>query len=293
MCFIRRVRAGWIALLVLTTGALACHSPIDSPRAPDAATTTSPKPPPAKPSAVATAVANDSPEQGSERVTVTALEVPGFEPAVVVAPPKTRGRAPVLVVGHGAGGRPEPHCDRYAEIVNGRGFVLCTRGHVANKYLPFEERGYYYDGHIELGKEVEAALAALGARYPERADLERPVYAGFSQGAAMGILYFEQGGAKATGTRGVLMVDGGAELFNVGVSEKLRAAGVERIAIVCGQASCERGARRSVPWIRQAGLEVFSAYARGAGHTTGGAVAPLVEQAWSFLTEGDARWQAP
>ncbi len=293
MCLTRRIGGWWTALVAMTAWAAGCSAPVEPARAAKAETssashaTTSVSETAAAPSAP---LAPPASEPDADRGETTALDVPGFEPAVLVEPPKRRGRAPVLVVGHGAGGRPEPHCERYADIVKGRGFVLCTRGHVANRYLPFEERGYYYDGHIELGKEVESALAALSRRYPDRVDLERPLYAGFSQGAAMGILYFEQGGAKKTGIRGILMVDGGAELFNVGVATKLRAAGMERVAIVCGQASCQRGARRSVPWIRQAGVEAFNAYARGAGHTTGGAVAPLVEEAWTFLTEGDARW---
>jgi pimeloyl-ACP methyl ester carboxylesterase len=232
------------------------------------------------------------PEPEPVAETVESLPVPSFEPAVVVTASK-RGAAPVLVVGHGAGGRPEPHCDRYRQIVRGRAFILCTRGHVQNKFLPEEERGYYYDGHFELGREVRVALAALKERYGDRIDLARPVYAGYSQGAAMGILYLEQGGAAETNVAKILLVDGGADLFSVGLAKKLKGAGVSKIAIVCGQASCQRGARKSAPFIEQGGVEARTSYAAGAGHTYEGSVAPLVEQALAWLVEDDPRWGSP
>jgi hypothetical protein len=220
---------------------------------------------------------------------VEALEVPGFPPAVVVTPSHDRP-APVVIVAHGAGGRPEPHCDRYRQLVKGRAFILCTRGRASNKHLPEPERGYFYDGHPELGKEVRLALAALGDRYGARVDLQRTLYGGYSQGATMGILYLQQGGAPETKVAGVLLVEGGAAEWTVGVAKKLASEGVRKVAIVCGQVKCARAANTSRPWLEKGGLAVRVSYAQAGGHTYGGDVAPLVEAAFAWLIEGDERF---
>lgn len=223
---------------------------------------------------------------------VEALEVPGF-PASVVVLPTTRGKAPVLIVAHGAGGRPEPHCDFYRKLVRGRGFILCTTGRSMDALLPESERGYFYDGHIELGKELRAAVAALERTYGDRVDLDHRVYAGFSQGATMGILALQQGAAPDARVRGVLLVEGGWAEWTVALARKLASEGVRRVAIVCGRPVCKEEGDRSAGWIRRGGLEAQVLHAPGAGHTYGGAVAPLVGDAWRFIVEDDPRWADP
>lgn len=219
------------------------------------------------------------------------LAVPGYDPAVVVTPSRT-GPAPVAVVTHGAGGSPEPHCARYAALARGRGFVLCTRGRPLNKHLPQDQRGHFYDGHHELGREVVAALGALVETFGPRVDPDRVVYAGYSQGAAMGILYLQQGGAAAARVGSILLVEGGAGDWSIGLAAKLKREGVAKVALVCGVASCNQSARKSRVWIEKGGLDVRAAYAAGAGHTYGGAVVPLVDEAWAWLTADDERWAA-
>jgi hypothetical protein len=221
---------------------------------------------------------------------VEALDVPGYLPSVLVAPADRGAPAPVVVVTHGAGGRPEPHCARYAELSRGEAFVLCTRGRTMNATLPPDDRGYFYDGHIELGNEVEAALGALASAYGARADLDAITFAGFSQGASMGILFLEQGGARAAHVRRILLVEGGAGDWTIDLASRLAKDGVDRVAIVCGQRSCHEKSERSMRWIEKAGLAAFSRYAEGAGHTDGGAVRPLVDEAWAWLVDGDERF---
>lgn len=220
-----------------------------------------------------------------------ALEVPTFEPSLVITPSTDRPGRPLVIVAHGAGGRPEPHCARYAELVRGRGFILCTRGRPTNKHLPPEQRGYFYDGHVELGVEVRAALAALSTRYGAWVDVSSTVYAGYSQGATMGILYLQQGGAMDAHIARILLVEGGSAEWTIGLSAKLAKEGVDKVAIVCGQASCRRAANQSKNWIERGGLKLSSTYAEGAGHVYDGPIAPLVEDAWSWLIETDPRWQ--
>lgn len=220
-----------------------------------------------------------------------ALDVPGFLPSVLVLP-TTSEPAPVVIVAHGAGGRPEPHCDVYRELVRGRGFILCTRGRTIDRLVPEGERGYFYDGHPELAKELRAALGALVERYGARVDLERSVYAGFSQGAAMGILALQQGVAPDAHVGGVLLVEGGWAEWTVALAEKLAKEGVRRVAIVCGRPVCKEEGDRSIGWMERGGLPGKMLYAPGAGHTYGGAVAPLVAEGWRWIVEDDPRWEA-
>ncbi len=158
-----------------------------------------------------------------------------------------------------------------------------------NQIVPEPVRRFYYDGHIELGKELVSAEHALEGAYGQRVDLADVTFAGYSQGAAMGILYLERGGALEAKVRRVLLVEGGSGEFTIDVAKSLkRGWQLDRIAMVCGQDSCHTRADRSVRWLRQADLDVNATFAPGAGHTSSGAVSPLVEAAWGWLVGGDA-----
>jgi hypothetical protein len=196
-------------------------------------------------------------------------------------------------VTHGAGGRPEPHCDHYDAIVAGRAFILCTAGRPIGKHLPEEERGYFYDGHHELGREVVAAIEAAKARYGSRLDATGAIFAGYSQGASMGLLFLHEKKENAALFSRALFVEGGSADWNVALSERMRDAGLTRVAIVCGQRSCKDSADQSKVWMKRGGLDLRLDYAPGAGHTYGGAVAPLVEAAFAWLIEQDPRFDAP
>lgn len=245
------------------------------------------------PSASAAPLAPPAGAAATERFeeTVEALEVPGFLPSLIVTP-SSGGPSPVVVVAHGAGGAPEPHCDFYRALVRGRAFILCTRGRSIDRFLPEGERGYFYDGHHELGKELRAALDALAARHGARVDRERTVYAGFSQGASMGILALQQGAQTEARAQGILLVEGGFAEWTVALAQKLRDEGARRVALVCGRPVCKEDADRSAGWIRRGGLEVDVLYAEGAGHTYGGEVAPLVADAFQWIVADDPRWRA-
>ena len=160
---------------------------------------------------------------------------------------------------------------------------FARKGRATNTHLPIEQRGYFYDGHVELGREVLAALQALSEHYGNRVDVKDVTFAGYSQGASMGILFLQQGGAHDAHIHRILLVEGGSVDWNVATAEKLKQDGVDKIAIVCGQMSCQEGADRSSLWIRRGGIEVFSRYANGAGHTVEGRVRPLVDEAWAWL----------
>jgi predicted esterase len=219
------------------------------------------------------------------------LPVEGFGSSIVWVPPASAEARPLLVAAHGAGGRPEHHCVRWREVTGGQAFLLCTRGHAMNRFLPPEQQGYFYDGHHELGRETLAALASLESHFEGRVDASGAIYAGYSQGATMGALFLHASSAHGARFSRVAMIEGGSEQWNVPLSQQFRAAGGQRVLFVCGQKSCGTGAERSARYLEQGGVETQVRVAEGGGHTYLGAVGDEVERGFAWLIEGDPRWQ--
>jgi predicted esterase len=213
------------------------------------------------------------------------LAVPGFLPAVVWMPPSRERVYPLLVATHGAGGVPEADCEEWKYWVGTRAFILCPRG---KGIVASGAWGYYYPDHHALDREVVAAVDALrAAPTGARVDTDRAVYTGFSQGATMGALMMRAQGARFPR---LVLVEGGFAEWTVGIARKYRAAGGERVLLVCGTNGCATRARRSAEWLTRAGLEAIAEHAQGAGHTTGGPVADAIGRRLDWVLEGDARW---
>jgi predicted esterase len=218
------------------------------------------------------------------------LAVARHRPAVVSVPLGATDPRPVLVAAHGAGDRPEWQCQFWRAIVEDRAFVLCPRGFPLNSHVPPEQTGYFYPTHHALGREVSEALRALAARFPQHADIEAPVYAGFSQGAIMGALLLPQHPARFA--RAVL-IEGGAGQFqewNRLVAAAWKGRGGQRALLVCGRDPCAAAAEASAGYLRKEGLEARVVLAPGAGHTYGGTVGDEVARAFAWVVEQDARF---
>ena len=218
------------------------------------------------------------------------LPVEGHLPAVVSVPLGATTPLPVLVIAHGAGGRPEPHCDFWRALLGSRGFLLCPRGVRLDTFAEPADQGYFYPDHHALAREVTAALAALRARFGDRLDERRPIYVGFSQGATMGALAFAT--RPALFAR-LVLIEGGvgeSDEWTISGARAFREGGAERVLFACGRPSCFTAAQRSLTYLAKAGLEGRVVHAAGAGHTYGGAVAEAVIGALPWVLEGDPRW---
>jgi predicted esterase len=217
------------------------------------------------------------------RRALEALEVPGFLPALVAAPAGP-GPHPVVVATHGAGGTPDWYCDKLPELLGGSAFVLCPRGRAISRFEP--DGGFYYPDHHALAKELGAALAAFAARYGARADLDGPLFFGFSQGATMGVPILH--GFKF---RAAILVEGGYDGWTVALARAFHAAGGRRVLVACGRASCSKPGRASVQALERGGVGARLVAADGTGHTFGGAVEAGVVEALPWLLEGDDRFR--
>jgi predicted esterase len=252
-------------------------------------------PPPVLP--VATATANAEPTAAAsvapplhEAGSIIELKLPKGEP-VVVSLPLVDGPQPVMVATHGAGGRAITHCRFWRSMVGARGFVVCPRGHPMFGYEPGGNAGYFYDGHPRLDLEIEHALAAVRAHFGERADMKRPIFAGYSQGASMGSMILPKHTAHFA--RAVL-VEGGFGQFqewNIASSRRFHDNGGERVLLACGRFKCLKLARTTASYMRKGGLETRVVYGADAGHTYRDTVERELRTALSWLIEGDDRWQ--
>lgn len=214
------------------------------------------------------------------------LDVVGFLPALVWVPWGIE-RRPLLVAAHGAGGRPEPHCERWQRLVGERAFILCVRGAKTNRSEPLSSSHHYYPDHLWLGRAVDASVAALVAR-EARVDARAAVYAGYSQGAVMGALMLM---TRAERFPRALLIEGQQNDWSVAGAARWKRAGGQRVALACGLLRCAQAQELSRQSLARGGIDVALRYAAGAGHTYGGAVGDRVSELLEWLVADDPRWQ--
>ena len=177
-------------------------------------------------------------EQGPRGLTEVPID--GFLPALVSWPETNQWPQPVLVAAHGAGDSAESQCELWRELLGARGVIVCLRGRAIRKGSP--QHGYYYPDHLALERELLAALESMGQRHAEHADARRLIYAGYSQGAQMGLLMLLGRGALAPR---LLLIEGGSGDWTEKRAATFAKSGGERVALVCGTPGCHANAQRS------------------------------------------------
>ena len=106
----------------------------------------------------------------------------------------------------------------------------------------------------------------------------------------MGALWLHERSNTSLKFARLVLVEGGSGQWNIALSEKAHRNGLEKVLLVCGQASCLETGRESVRYMSQGGIDARLEYATGAGHTDGGHVGERVEGDLAWLFEGDDRW---
>ncbi|HYP77012.1 MAG TPA: hypothetical protein VER12_13685 [Polyangiaceae bacterium] len=213
--------------------------------------------------------------------TLRALEVPGFQPALLFSPAGSKAR-PLVVAAHGAGGSAEWECEYWRRLTYERAFVLCLQG----TPLGGSYSGYFYRDHRALNREFMAAERAARAA-DARILAGSGVYAGFSQGATMGTPILAE---HAAAFPYAVLIEGFTS-WNVPGGRKFVRAGGRRVLLACGSKECAAVAKTSERWLRAAEAQVRSEYAPGAGHTPAGPVMELVASALPWLLADDPNWR--
>jgi hypothetical protein len=211
------------------------------------------------------------------------LPVQGFAAALVSLPLGATARRPVAVVAHGNNDGPEQQCPTYRDLLGDRAFVLCPRG------IPREGEGgrFTYAGDDALDDEIDAALAALRARFPDHVDDGPSLYVGFSLGSHLGVALTSQ---RPSHFPRVILVEGGHDRWTSATANAFTAGGGLRVLFACGQLACAEAARPKAALLEAAGAAARVILAENAGHRSDGPVAALTRDALPWLLEGDPRW---
>lgn len=252
-----------------TAAAAATHrggaaAPALSPAAP-----TPPPPPPAPPPRI------DGPA-------FVEIPVDGHEPAVVAVPVGAPSPQPVVLATHGNYDTPDWQCSTWREILGPERFVLCPRGISRPDSPSRDDVRFTYATNAALEVEIDAALAALRARFGEHVGEGPIVYTGFSLGAIMGVAIAAR--AKHVGRyEAMVLVEGGHDRWTPTTARSFVGAGGRRVLFGCGQASCFLDARRAAAHLERAGAATRIVGVRDAGHSYGGAVSRAIQAAWPFV----------
>ena len=239
----------------------------------------------ATPTLSATVVVESPPAERSlvpapRRSEVASLEVPGFLPAVLLVPAITEAETrPLVAAAHGAGGSPEWECDYWSRLTRDRPFILCLRGTRMGQGM------FYYPNHHALAAELDAAVAAARARYPNIAR-GGGLYAGFSQGASMGSLMIA---TRAAEFPYVVLIEGFTQ-WSQPLARSFAKSGGKAVLWACGTKDCATKATASASALEKIGVRARAETAAGAGHTPLDAVMDRVATGLPWLVQGDDAW---
>ncbi len=220
------------------------------------------------------------------------LPVPGFQSAVVAWPAPGRpspAPLPIAIAAHGSYDQPEWNCEVFAQVLAGRGIVLCPRGKLRwdSPSEPALLRFYFPSTSGWLGREISAAVSALLASAPTRATGEPLLYIGFSQGAIFGApLLISQ---PARFPRAIL-VEGGHDAWTPEGAGRYRRGGGQRVLFACGRAGCLKSATVAAERLKQAGVASRVVYAADQGHTYDGGVQAAIAAAFAWVVQDDPRF---
>lgn len=212
-----------------------------------------------------------------------ALDVPGFDAAIVSFPSGDASHEPVLVAAHGAGDNPVWQCETWREILGDRAIILCLSG---PREMPRSDARYFPD-HFALEKIAFASVEALRRALPEPSRARRVVYTGYSQGATMGALMIVTHGDTCPR---LVLVEGGFDGWTLGRAEKFKRSGGERVLFACGTGHCRKRAEASAQTLVKAGVDARVVADLSGGHNYGGPIASAVKEAFAWLVESDADW---
>jgi predicted esterase len=216
------------------------------------------------------------------------LPVPGFPEAVVAIPSAPSEPRPVVVVLHGMGDRPEPHCEAWRTITSAYGFVLCPRGQFDPARSSADRRRYTHPGGEALRQHIDAALAALSDRYGTLVDTTHPLLSGFSLGASEAAVLAQQ---EAERFSRVALLEGGLDVWwapNIG---QFGWRGGTRVLFGCGSAWCTPPARAAAMRIDAEGIEAHVTFA-DVGHHVAPSLQDALRAELPWFVDGDPRWQA-
>jgi pimeloyl-ACP methyl ester carboxylesterase len=213
--------------------------------------------------------------------------VPGHPDAFVSLPTGATERRPVVVMIHGAGDRPDWQCGGWRRATSDFPFIVCPTGRVDRASSTKDDTRYTHASGAALLAYIDAALAALAARYPDHADVTRPLLAGFSLGS-YAILGLAVGDPERFPR--IALIEGATATFDDARARAFIGGGGQRVLFGCGQKGCEAAAKEAARrLLARDHLEARVVYAP-VNHTFDPPLEDAVAREMPWLVEGDPRW---
>lgn len=238
--------------------------------------------PTAAPAVSAPVEAGPAPIEGA----FEALAVPGHPDALVSLPTGATGPRPVLVVVHGSGDRPNWQCEGWRSATAQFPFIVCPTGAYDAHWSTRGDTRYTHTGGAPLLAYIDAALAALAARYPDHADSRAPLLAGFSLGASeiLGLAVRDPSRFPR-----VALIEGAWEGWTDARIASYVKGGGQRVLYGAGQRNVERSERATATRLAAAGLDTRVVFAP-VGHSFEQGLVDAIRAETAWLVEGDGRW---
>lgn len=211
------------------------------------------------------------------------LELADGDTAYVTPPLGATEPRPLIVAVHGAGDRPEWACGGWRLAAQGYAFVVCPQG------VKMDAQRFAWDGETTIARRVEAALAAVRARFGAYLAEGPPLYAGFSQGATLASAALLE---RPSRFPVVLLAEGAYQLIRDDTFlRRLQKNGTRRVALVCGSPACFRTAEAAAPRLRRHALEPLLAGDPRSGHNLNQLMQDALHQAWPSFVADLPGWQ--
>jgi pimeloyl-ACP methyl ester carboxylesterase len=216
----------------------------------------------------------------------TRLPIKGFRAAEVVAPSAAAGARPVVVALHGNFDRPEWNCEVLPALVQGRAWILCIRG-IPRRDTPKSWDRWTYPARSRVLREVDAALAALKARYTDRVDTSTPLLTGISLGAIYAARF-----AVATPRRfpRLYLVEGAHKVWTYKAMRRFAKRGGQAVVFGCGRKGCGAQSRRICRGLTGLGAACSEVTVPGLGHTYTEPLPTRARPLFLQMMAADQRW---
>lgn len=186
----------------------------------------------------------------------------------------------MVIATHGNYDRPEWQCAVWREIVGDSAFILCPRGIPRADSPSSSDVRFTYASNQALEQELDAALAALRARFADYVDDSSPLYTGFSLGAIMGVSIAARTPARYPR---LVLIEGGHDNWTTAAAKAFAKGGGQRVLFVCSQAYCAHDARRAGARLEKAGVVTSVVRGPDVGHRYDGPTAAETRKALPWL----------
>jgi pimeloyl-ACP methyl ester carboxylesterase len=187
------------------------------------------------------------------------------------------------------GDRADWQCGGWRRATAEQAFVLCPWGALDASQSTKTDKRFTHAGGKPLLAYIDAALDALGARYPDYVDTTRPLLAGFSLGASEILALAVQDPQRFPR---IALVEGATGAWPQARIDAFRQGGGVRVLFATGQRANEAGAKGTAKQLVAKGVEARVVFA-AVGHTFDPPLEDAIRGELGWFTEGDERWRAP